>query len=87
MADTTPDRGAHAEPEARISDAGQPDRTDPPTGFGTEPSGTSAAPPPQPSYAPVSQENEDDDDEDTFIPRGQSVQTAAAGGKKGGRPR
>lgn len=31
-----------------------------------------------------SQETEDDDD---FIPRGQSVQTAAAGGKKGGRPR
>ncbi|KAI0823003.1 hypothetical protein BC628DRAFT_633591 [Trametes gibbosa] len=33
-----------------------------------------------------SQVNEDEDD-DFFIPRGKAVQTAAGGGKKGGRPR
>ncbi|KAI0642663.1 hypothetical protein C8Q79DRAFT_225909 [Trametes meyenii] len=93
------DRPVHSEPEARAfadnctvrafssTEAGRDEQVDPSPAVaessGAKPS--EGTPDPQPTK--TSSENDDDDD-DIFIPRGASVQTASAGGKKGsGRPR
>ncbi|KAH9855346.1 hypothetical protein C2E23DRAFT_815395 [Lenzites betulinus] len=73
-------------PEARLADAGHSDLTDPGASLTAEPSGTTTAPPPEPTSLPTSKQGDDEED-DFFIPRGQAVQTAAGGSKKGGRPR
>ncbi|KAI0356093.1 hypothetical protein OH77DRAFT_1511416 [Trametes cingulata] len=94
MSDQQP---VHAEPEARVSGEAEVDEADLKSSVtagsatSTEPKRAQPAAPeplnsPRPPQPP-SEESQDDEDDDCFIPRGQSVQTAAAGSKKGGRPR
>ncbi|KAI0366831.1 hypothetical protein BV20DRAFT_971342 [Pilatotrama ljubarskyi] len=87
-------QAVHAEPEARVSGGGQGEEPDPKSGVtaaesasASEPASVKPAVPTPTTAQPSSAGKEENDDDDFFIPRGQSVQTAAAGSKKGGRPR